>query len=152
MNRKRILVGIVVAAVVLALVVPVVAAGTNSRNDELNALVKQLHDLQKQIIQKEADLGFISPDQAKWQIQQIDQADAWRAQNPNAVGPRAGYGPGYGPVGGGYGCPMYGGAGWGGMMGGAWGRGGGGMMGGWWGGYGAPAPNTAPGANGNGNI
>lgn len=149
MNNKRIIVGVLAVAVVLALVVPVVAAGADGRYDELNALFKQLNDLQKQIVQKEADLGIISPDQAKWEIQRLDQIQAYRAQNPNAYGPGAGYGLGAGY----YGCPMHGGAAWG------WGPGGGnggrgGMMGGWgwWGPNTNTTPNNAPSSSSGGNI
>ncbi|MHB1654499.1 MAG: YckD family protein [Desulfitobacteriaceae bacterium] len=100
--------------------VPVYAAMTDQQKAELDALNKQIVELQKQIVDKYSEAGQITKDQADNLKANMDAAEQYRekfSQSNGAQTPVPGYGPGYGP---GY-CWGYGGAmgpyGCGGMMG-----------------------------------
>ncbi len=118
---------VIATLLALALVVPAtMAALKDNQKQELDNLYQKMFELQKQVIQKQADFGIITRDQADWAIKQMEAAKEWRAK----YGDNYGYGPGaygYGHMGG---PGMMGG--WGGGPGAGWGH-----MGGW-GGWNAP--------------
>ncbi|MGE5577251.1 MAG: YckD family protein [Syntrophothermus sp.] len=127
--RKRIAIAVVVA-LVLALSVPTVFAAVNapqqlsaSQQQELKGLYTQMLDLEKQMIQKRVEFGWITKQQGDWMIQNLEARKEYLQKNgfDGWFGP--GYGRGLGP--GGFGCPGHAGFGPGygpgrGMMGG-WG-------------------------------
>lgn len=122
--KKKITVAVVVA-LVLALSVPVAfAALSPAQEKELKTLYIQQFDLQKQMIQKRVEFGWITQQQADWMIKNLEARKEYLDKNgfDGQYGP--GYGPGFGP--GGFGCGGRGGFGPGpaygrGMMGGGWG-------------------------------
>ncbi|MCL4515305.1 MAG: YckD family protein [Firmicutes bacterium] len=129
--KKRFAIAVVVA-LVLALAVPAVFAAVNtpqqlsaSQQQELKGLYTQMYDLEKQMIQKRVEFGWITKQQGDWMIQNLEARKEYLQKNgfDGAYGP--GYGPGAGP---GIGCPGHGGFGPGYGPGPGYGRG---MMGGW---------------------
>ena len=119
MKRKGMI--ILAAVFILALIaVPTYAAISDQQKAEIEALNKQIAELQKQIVDKYAEAGEISKVQADAAKSNIDATEQYRQQYSQqygsstpvpGYGPRGGfggYGPGYrygwGASGGYYGC------------------------------------------------
>lgn len=104
--RKKVFIGFVCAALVLALAIPAFAAVTDTQKKDIGNLLSQAAELRKQILDKYVDAGVITKEQADLGKQNIDQATKYQAENPDQVGPGFGCG--------GYGNGMMGGSGFGG--------------------------------------
>lgn len=130
--KKRLMVGILSVAIMAAGATAALAAPDASGLGEIKELYHQMFDIQKQITDKQAEAGIITPDQATSIKSAIDQRTEFQDQ---AIDNGQVYGPGM--MGGGYGMGygMHNGIGYG--MGYGMGYG---HMGGW--GYQAPANST----------
>ncbi len=120
--RKKVTI-VVVVALVLALSVPITFAALSSdQQKELKAYYNQMYDLQKQMIQKRVEYGWLTKQQGDLALKNLEARKDYLDKNglDNQYG--SGYGPGVGP--GGAGCVGRGGVG----PGAGYGRG---MMGGW---------------------
>lgn len=115
---KRKLLVILSLVFILALVaVPAFAAISDQQKVELEALNKQITEIQKQIVDKYAEAGEISKAQADATKANIDATAQYRqqfSQQQGQIAPNPGYAPGYGD-GYGYGCG-WGGTGYNGRM------------------------------------
>jgi len=99
--KNKMFIGILCAALVLAIAIPAFAAVSDTQKNDINNLLSQITELRKQILDKYVESGVITQEQADLRKKNIDQATEYRAENPDLIGP-------------GYGCGGYGN----GMMGG----------------------------------
>lgn len=100
----------VVAALLLALAVPVAQALTDSQKTELESLYRQEHALRLQILEKQVEAGLVDPEQAEFFREKMEQRWQYRqermAEGEYRFGLRQG-GRGLGRRGGGCGnCPQ----------------------------------------------
>ncbi len=112
--KRRLLVILSLVFILALVAVPAYAAITDQQKAELEALNKQITEIQKQIVDKYAGAGEISKAQADATKANIDATAQYRqqfSQQQGQIPPTPGYAPGYGSgYGYGHGC----GSGWGG--------------------------------------
>ncbi len=107
--RKKLIISLVVIGLMLLSVPMVFAASDKPTNPDIAKLQQQIHDLQKQLVQKYVDNGQITPAQGKSIQQRMDQQ--FKNTQENGFQPGAGcLGGGPGNVNGG-GCGGRGGSG-----------------------------------------
>ncbi|MGE4273024.1 MAG: YckD family protein [Desulfitobacterium sp.] len=114
---KKKIITIFASVSILALAaVPTYAAMTDQQKTEIDALNQQMLEVQKQIVDKYAEAGEITQDQAEATKDNIDVYEKNRQQYSGQYGSNApaqgygwGYGPGYCCGGGAYGGGYYGG-------------------------------------------
>ena len=122
MNKKIILLGVVVLLLVAVAVPAAYADITSSQQKSINDIYNKIAENQKQLIQQYVDAGQITPQQADLAKQRIDLMNQYRT-NPTVTSNV--YGPGLGCWGGGpgyCGSPGFcGRGGWGSGWTGSWG-------------------------------
>lgn len=98
-----------VAALILAVMVPAAMALTDNQKTELQALYEQQHQLRQQILEKQVEAGLVDPEDAKtfreqmnerWEFQKERMAEG---EYSRGFGMRGGFGKGMGRRGGGCG-------------------------------------------------
>ena len=103
--KRRLLVILSLVFILALVAVPAYAAITDQQKAELEALNKQITEIQKQIVDKYAEAGEISKAQADATKANIDASEQYRQQysqqQPGQIAPNPGYAPGSGY---GYGC------------------------------------------------
>lgn len=99
--KKKILIGLVTAALAAVLAVPAFAAISDTQKNDINGLYGQIAELRKQIVDKYVDAGEITNEQAQAIKENIDQAAKYQEEAGGFAGP--GVGCGGGAAGGGYG-------------------------------------------------
>lgn len=102
--KKKILLVLMVVFVLALMAVPAFAAMNDQQKTEIDALNKQISELQKQIVDKYVDAGNMTKAQADVDKANIDAVEKYRqqySQQNSASTPIPGYGSGFGP--GGYG-------------------------------------------------
>ena len=99
--KKRMIILLVCVLALGAIAVPAYAAISDQQKSEIDALYKQIAELQKQLADKYAASGVISQAQADTSKANIDAAEQNReqfSQQNGTIAPVPGYGmPGYGP-------------------------------------------------------
>ena len=93
--KKKVVVGIISAILVLALAIPAFAAVSDTQKKDIGNLLTQIAELRKQIVDKYVDAGVITKEQADTEKKNIDQTTKYQAENPDQIGPGSGCG-GYG--------------------------------------------------------
>ncbi|HZW82101.1 MAG TPA: DUF2680 domain-containing protein [Candidatus Deferrimicrobium sp.] len=107
--NKKLMISLLIVGMMLLSVPIALAAGDQSVNPDIAKLQQQIHDLQKQLVQKYVDNGQLTVDQSKNIQERMDQQ--FKNAQDNGFKPGSGcYGAGIGGVNGG-GCGGRGGIG-----------------------------------------
>lgn len=109
--KRKLLVVLSMIFILAFVAAPVYAAITDQQKAEIDALNKQIAEIQKQIVDKYAEAGELSQAQADAEKGQIDATEEYRqkfSEQQGQVPPAQGYAPGY-SYGYGHGCGGWGG-------------------------------------------